>query len=315
MTTTDPREPPTPSVPLADWLDHLSPLDLTALDVAVRFRAPVDLADPACAVVRGLLGERLRDFRCLTRAPTCEGCSETAACDYARVFGGEVDLAGLPGWARGLHPYWLQGLPAAAEIHADARFTARLVVAGFAVPVLPYLDVALRDALARLGAHPRERAPELSASRIARVTLPPAPPAEGARCWRIETLTPLVLRGDMDACARACPQAPWLALLVRAGVRRLGALQHAFSPAPAPWADLPALDDVEVIEGRMERWHGSRMSRRQGQRFPLDGLVGSAVVQGSGMAVTGRLLEALAVTSVGKSTTMGFGAMTAEPIH
>jgi hypothetical protein len=50
-------------LPLEEWLGQLGALELTALDVAVRFRAPVRLADPAGAVVRGLLGERLRDLR------------------------------------------------------------------------------------------------------------------------------------------------------------------------------------------------------------------------------------------------------------
>lgn len=55
------------------------------------------------------------------------------------------------------------------------------------------------------------------------------------------------------------------------------------------------------------------MSRRQGQRFPIDGLVGSAVVEGRALAVVGRLLRMLARTSVGKATTMGFGVLAAEP--
>ena len=302
-------------LPLHRWLGQLAALELTALDIAVHFRAPIRLADPACAVVRGLLGERLRDLRCLTRAPTCEGCADTTRCDYARIFTGEAASSALRTGARALHPYWLQGLPVARTIDAGTRLTARLTVTGPAASALPYLDVALRDALARIGALPRESAPELSASRTQRLALPLAEPVPGASLWRIEASTPLVLRGDPDACERACPRAPWLALLVRAGIRRLDALLGAFSPVAAPpRVEMPRLDDVEVVEGQLVRWRGSRFSQRQGQRFPLDGLTGNAVVRGPAMATAGTLLRVLEVTGVGKATSMGFGVLAAAPL-
>ena len=309
-------------MPLEEWLGQLGTLELTALDVAVRFRAPVRLADPAGAVVRGLLGERLRDLRCLTRAPVCEGCAETARCDYARIFASQAALAESPAGregARDLHPYWLQGLPVARALDAGTQLAARLVVAGFAAAALPYLDVALRDALARLGALPRERAPELSATSTRRVALPLAEPAPGAganaRAWRIEARTPLILRGDAAWCEGACPRAPWLALLVRAGVRRLDALLGAFTPpAMRPRVEMPGLEDVEVVEGRLAPWRGSRYSLRQGQRFPLEGLTGSVVLRGAALGNVGPLLRVLEVTGVGKATSMGFGTLAATPL-
>jgi hypothetical protein len=299
-------------LPLPAWLDQLAALDLTALDVDATFLHPSVLRDPASAVARGLLGERLRSHCCLTRAPTCDACPETARCDYARIFAGDVDPLALPGGARGLHPYWLRGLPADSAIPAGARFTARLVVTAFAAPVLPYLDIALREALVRLGG-PSPAPPRLSSSRTAPVRLPLAVPA--ARLWRIEALTPLVLRGDTEACARACPAAPWLALIARVGVRRVDALLRAFSPAPPPpRVAFPRMDDVEVVSGGLSPRKISRYSRRQGRRFPLDGLVGSAVVRGEAMPALGALLAALSETGVGKATTMGFGVLAAEPL-
>lgn len=122
-----------------------------------------------------------------------------------------------------------------------------------------------------------------------------------------------MLRGDLDISARACPRAPWLALLVRAGIRRLDALLTAFAGATPRYAELPSMVDVEV-EGQLSRWRGSRYSRRQAQRFPLDGLVGRAVARGEAMHEVGALLRVLELTSVGKATSMGFGALSAEPL-
>ena len=53
-------EPGRRSVPApAQGRERERPIELTALDVDVHFRRPVALRDPASAVVRGLLGERL----------------------------------------------------------------------------------------------------------------------------------------------------------------------------------------------------------------------------------------------------------------
>ena len=165
----------------------------------------------------GLLGERFRDLRCTTRATTCDGCTETATCDYARVFASEAS-------ARRLHPFWLQGVPAEPALDPGACITARVLVTSVAAPVLLVPSTSLRDALVRLGA-------KVSASRVQRVALPPEAPRSDALRWRVEAITPLVLRGDLDVCAQMCPRAPWLALLVRAGVRRLDALLRELTPS------------------------------------------------------------------------------------
>src|SRR5947208_326334 len=81
--------------------------------------------------------------------------------------------------------------------------------------------------LARLGASPERPGPRLSASRVSHHR--PAPLA-AERELRIQARTPLLLRGDFEACRAACPGAPWLALLVRSGVRRLDRLMRAFGP-------------------------------------------------------------------------------------
>ena len=57
------------AVPLDAWLEPALALPLIEIAIDVTIRTPVSVSSPACAVVRGLIGQRLRDLRCLTGAP------------------------------------------------------------------------------------------------------------------------------------------------------------------------------------------------------------------------------------------------------
>ena len=120
------------------------------------------------------------------------------------------------------------------------------------------------------------------------------------------------MRGDEEVCRAMCPRVPWLALLVRAGVRRLDALVRAFAPPAGGWlprAELPELATVELIGGGLAPWSSSRFSHRQRRRMPLEGVQGEAAVRGPGVEELAPLLRALAVASVGKATSLGFGTL------
>jgi hypothetical protein len=304
------------AVPLAAWLDAAHALEFSEVRIDVRTLRRIRTHDPVCSIVRGLLGERLRDLRCLTRAPTCDACGEAPRCDYARIFAASATTL-TPSIPRRDPPsFWLQGLPATRDLAAGATFTTRIVATGHAVSRLPYLDVALRDALDRLGSSRgtlQPSATSLSASRLGPIPLPPLP-TTSSRAWVLETLTPLVLRGNHDACLAACPKAPWLALLARAGVRRLDALLRAFAPGvPRARVLFPPLDDVTILDGALSPWSSSRFSQRQQRRMPVEGLAGRVVLAGNGINALAPLLRLLEVTSVGKATTMGFGNLRIEP--
>jgi hypothetical protein len=138
------------------------------------------------------------------------------------------------------------------------------------------------------------------------------PPELPAGPLHLRTETPLWLRGDEALCRALCPGVPWLALLARAGIRRLDALVRAFAPPVGgrlPRAELPDVSTVELICGAFTPWSSSRFSHRQHQRMPLERLQGDAVVHGPNLAALGPLLRALTVTSVGKSTSLGLGTL------
>ncbi len=306
-------------IPLDRWLRALRLPDLTEIEVDVRVFRKVRFNSPVSAVVRGLLGERLRARDCLTGASQCEGCLEWRRCEYAGVFGTSIGLRRAPGGLGDLHPFWLQGLPAALEVLPGAQLTARLVTAGLGGELVHSLHLAFRDALGRLGEAANRQdgtAPLLSPSRAQRTPLAVA--RSDSDTWWIEARTPLLLTQPRHADhLPACAAASWLPPLLGAGMRRLKALAVMFGATDTmPPVALPQMDDIEIVSGELAAWNGSVVSRRQGRAFPLeDGIVGGALVRGSAMPVLGPLLQLLERTGVGKKTTMGFGHLAVEPVR
>lgn len=294
-------EPPADSLPLVDWLRPALDLPLIEISVDVVIHRRIQLSSPTCAVLRGLMGKRLRDLRCLTGAATCAGCVETTRCDYARTFEGESP-----------HSFWFQGIPATQTIESGVKLTCRLYLASPAHASAPFLDVALRDALRALDAEA-----VLSPSRWRREPLGElAAPASPEGPLHLRTETPMCLRGDDAICRQLCPRVPWLALLVRAGVRRLDALVRTFAPPPGgrlPRAELPDLSTIDLLDGALRPWSSSRFSHRQHRRMPLRGLAGDVSLQGEQLHALVPLLRALAVTGVGKATSLGFGVVRMVP--
>ncbi len=299
-----------PPIPLASWVAWATRLEVRSIEVEARFDRPIRARDPLNVVARGLLGERLRDLRCLTRAPSCAGCTEAADCDYGLVFDDALGVAeGGSDGSGAPRPFWLQGVPASTEVAAGSALRARLLAVGPAIRALPYLDVALRGAMERLGAAPglAVMGVHLSASRIAVAAVPALRPGT---TLRIATATPVALRGNWDAARAACPAAPWLALLLRGAVRRLDQLATTFGGSDErPFASFPPLDDIEVLSGGLSRWTGARISHKQQRRIPLEGLAGDVVVRGRGLAEATPLLAAAGLFGIGKLTSMGFGVL------
>lgn len=285
------------AIPLREWVRPALHLSLVQLTVDLTLRGAVRTNSPICAVVRGLIGQRFRELRCLTGADHCSGCSHRALCDYAQIFDDED-----------VHAFWLRGLPATTQARAGSTFAVTLHLATPAHAAAPYLEVAVRDAL-------RALAPDglLRPTRWARGALGdllPAPTDPAA--VHLRAGTPWVLRGNHEAYRSRSPQAPWFALLVGAGIRRVDALLRRFAPSATghrPRADVPDLADVAVVAGRLRPWSSSRFSHRQARRIPLRGLQGSATLTGRHLDATLPLLRILTVTGVGKATALGLGTL------
>ncbi|MBI5514305.1 MAG: CRISPR system precrRNA processing endoribonuclease RAMP protein Cas6 [Deltaproteobacteria bacterium] len=289
---------------LEAWLRPLREVPLALCPVTLRATAEARWAEPLNTLLRGVLGSRLRALRCLTGAPDCGGCPHTMTCDYAGLF--ETPGARTPGahGARGVHPFWLRGVPAVQSLAAGSVVNAELWAVGFGVPLLPYLEVSLREAAARLQPTPLVGLPGQGGPRA----WPHA--SYSSDTWKIETLTPCVVDPDLERGRRSCPGAPWLPVLVRAMVRRAATLMGAFAPEierePAPLLDLSR---VEILGGGLTRWSASRFSARQGQWVPLRGWTGSLTVRGDVLWDIGPLFQVAARTGIGKNTALGFGGL------
>ena len=290
---------------------------LAAIAVEVTFRRDSALGAPFGVVVRGLLGARLRDLRCQTGAPSCVDCMEASRCDYMQIFDTPPNPLAAQPTSQATHPFWLQPSSMLDHFAAGACLRVRLVACGHALTSGPWLEVALRDALRvvrserALGtAGALDVGPaniEVISSRIARVA--------GERAVRVEAKTAVIAAGN-EALARIdCPAAPWLATLVRAGLRRSSALTRAYAPSVATVkVPLPDLRAIERVSGEMVPWSSSRWSQRQGQRVPLRGFMGAVVLRGDAVAELAPLLRTMALTNVGKATSMGFGEISVEAV-
>lgn len=271
-------------------------------------RRDVRLQDPACSVVRGLVGDRFRATRCSTGAAGCDGCEATEGCDFARAFG--ASGAGVA--EADPRPFWLRGVPADERLSTGTTVHAELITLAGVTPSEPMLAAAFYDALSRLGA-----------DALARHTLRILPdamlpwtdaPSRPARAWRITALTPLRIQGDPARSRENCPALPWLASLASAGIRRVADLVARYGGGmTAPRVRMPSLREVRVERQDLRAWRGSRFSQRQQKRIALDGMLGSIDVTGIDALVA--LLRVLERTSVGKSTALGFGSLRVDPIE
>lgn len=294
------------------WLAQHGPLDLWSLSFDALTTRDISLQDPLCTTLRGLLGNQLRGLRCLTRAPSCAGCPEIPRCDYVRLFD-----AGLYAHTGHVPPFWLQGVTHEKQLPAGHRSSGRLILLGTEKAMLPYLEAALRDALLVLGRSARSEGlwkPALSVRLRPPVQLP-WPSGPRAERWVLRAQSPLILSDDPEEAARACPEAPELALLLRAGVRRLYRLYRASGQEGSfDTLELPDLTGIRKDFGEMMPWKGSRYSQRQHQRMPLGGRLGELEVSGEVLLELSPLLALLPLLSVGKQTTLGMGHLIAEPL-
>lgn len=283
--------------PLSSWLAAGAHLHVTRFRVLVTPRRPGRLRNPVSAVVRGLLGERLRALQCVTRASVCDGCPETLHCGYHQLFERVHD-------AMETRAFWLQGIP--FDELLDARpFEATLCTWGMSNPMLTALDLAFRDALVQVG--DRNRPPNrITVTKVDTVGWGSV--ASPVQQVTLVARSPLALRGDREGAATLCPAEPSFGLLLRAGVRRIAALLRAsgVQPARVAWPDL---SKVHRVGAPWRWWSSSRYSHRHERRQPLEGYTGSLSLTGDGLQEVLPLLCALELTNVGRHTTYGLGEL------
>ncbi|WP_290652122.1 CRISPR system precrRNA processing endoribonuclease RAMP protein Cas6 [Aquisalimonas sp.] len=283
----------------------------------------VSLPEYPGALWRGALGARLRRDACITRAPTCEGCTARHRCAYGQVFE-PVPSARATGLAAGFRdlprPYVVCPLHGGGTYGAGRHLTLALVLMEGA---FGYLHAMLRAAQ-RLSLHDvRMRVVDRRVIRPDQAAAPSCDPVrpEGyliepplaPRAARVVLEHPVRLRRDnrtLDVGAFR------LDAFCSAILRRVSSLREATGKSmQADFAGL--LDHVRSglrLHGASLTWQeAERYSARQGQRVPQGGLVGTFEVHGD-LAPIWPWLWTGQWTHVGKGAVMGLGRYRVEPL-
>jgi hypothetical protein len=270
------------------WVEQLARFSLVRVSCRIHVMRDLELRELACIQVRGQLGAFFREQRCLTGAPSCEGCGEAKECDFSRIFDANASPHKTPG-------YWLRGVPATSTLTASKQGQPSLFMLEQDASIPAFLGDSLRRSLLSLGrpANASSWQPALSTSpaQIERVALPRCPPA---RRWRIESRTPMDLRSDDPGRHQAnCPEVPEFSLLVDAAIRRLHRLaQEALPGEEFPSLKRPDLRGVRKVEGGLEPHKARRFSHRQLQSMPIEGFDGMLLVEGDALEELSPLLGA-----------------------
>lgn len=298
---------PPDALPLSAWLAALPAVSVHEVTVSMVPSRAARFGEPLAVVARGLLGDAFRARRCLTSAPRCDACPESALCDFDRVFERDGGI--------GQRPFWLRGLHASPQLDPRDRLRVTLAVLERERAMLPDFTAALRHALGALG-HVDARNEVGVPARAVSPLIAPGASEDPVGAVRIETRTPLLLRGDDDGGAALCPDAPGFGKLLRAGVRRLAAIARVSEPSRrVPAVAWPDLRGLRRFDDQMIPWRAARFSRAQRRTQPLEGVAGSAVIEGPALAPVLPLLRAMERVGVGKKTSFGFGEIRVEAMR
>ncbi len=141
--------------------------------------------------------------------------------------------------------------------------------------------------------------------------LEPPPPAPSAVAVHFRTPTRLVERGRVVAEFS-------LRTLVRSAMSRLSAMLafHCDSELEVDFADIlrRVHEDTELVDRDVRRVPLKRWSNRQQRRIGLEGVVGTVVWRGPGLAAAWPYLWAGRITHVGKGAIFGLGSYELEAL-
>lgn len=270
---------------------------------------PIDSSGPPAHVWRSVLGRQLRKNVCVTRMPSCNGCTLFERCDYP-VFFEQTTVAHRPHEFPPVPPR-----PYALHVRSEgAGDILRLTLVGRrAISRLPLLIGTLESGAKQGVGRDRKSIvlskPTVKANRYAH---PNMPADLNARILELPQV-PHRVRLHLDSPLR----------LVRLGQRlgaetlTAGALEDALvhrvrtlawgigveipdRPAPKP--------EIAVEEADLTDSGARRFSARQKQTMSLNGVTGTLTLGGDGLPTIWPWLWAGQYLQLGKSTTQGLGA-------
>lgn len=308
-------------------------LPIARYRLSFRMHDTLRLPNFAGSMLRGRFGAALRRTACLTRAPTCSGCSIVSSCAYSTIFDAPAPASHeLQTFDRVPNPYVIEP-PAIGtrEIAAGTLLSFGLVLIGRALEQLPLIVYVMQRALAHTPGKDAARGEleqvtwelhdrsvtvwEATNPRIRPHRADLEVPAFGnCTLARLDIRTPLRLQ-DNGRPLRAGELSP--RKLTTALIRRAALLFefHAQRPGLGAQASALARHAATLADERALTWHDwSRYSARQGQRMTLGGVLGTWVLRGE-LAPLVPWLWLGQWLHVGKNATMGMGHYTLSLGH
>ena len=296
-------------------------------------RERLELPFFAGSMLRGAFGHALRRLVCLTRAPSCSGCSLRATCAYPRIFEPhDVDVAsvGLPAASAQPTPPLAFEPPALGRksVGPGGSWSFSVKLFGKAIEDLPLVVEAVRRA-AEKGFGSRSACGDLVGVEALTdgVAFPLFDPSHASlQNWRnmlsraptIPVSEPLELRlatplrmqtnarrlsvDDVDASKLVAGILRRARLLVASAGEADACLEVAQWPVKA-WIDEAR---SASLEKRLDWVDWTRHSRRQSKLMTLGGWIGSARLFDSTSTVR-SILALGTLTGLGKETVFGFG--------
>ncbi len=269
------------------------------------------------SVVRGTLGNALRQATCITGKKSCRGCVLLPSCVYARFF---EQAPGIE-IARGkhLHPFALHFPKLRSRFAEGDVLPLEIRLFGRAIQDAPYFIHALRLAAEKgfgryrakfhlqsvlVRYHPQDNWHKPGSKPPAQACYPPIP-----NIVRVHLTTPLRIRyqkrlvGAETLTARIFLAQLWnrarnLEKLAEEGLR---------VPAPEHAAENILMTEKNLHWVTLRRWSG-----RQKTEMCIDGLLGSFELSGTELARWWPLLWYGQWMQLGKLTSMGMGAYSVE---
>jgi len=257
--------------------------------------------------LHGALGHTLRRMACLQEhRQACPGCPLLGECAYVELFeppappgggGGVTDRAPPP---LVIAPERTAFGAASMSLKPGDRLDFRIVLIGErAARHAALVRIAVGEAIwPGLGSHAASNQ-DREALRLDAFTLLDAQPEEAPAAAVIELLTPLRMKSGSGFARELEAGLFWRTL-----VRRAETLAALYGQ---PLEGVPAEPGFAVAATKIRNVRVERSSSRQQARMTWDGLVGSARLEGPGLADAWPLLRFGERVQVGKGTSFGCG--------
>lgn len=309
-----------PSLSICHWRAHLRATE------SLRFPPPTPTG-----TLRGAFGTHLRLALCPTPDAECAQCLFAADCDYPPLFKGHfADRTRAERHADPPVPVLVRPAdPTLRELDRGQRFTVDLLLFGAAQRYAALSLATLRRlALSGLGPLDRRVAFDLHALHALDAQLSPHADAfacqpyalaavervedDDLRAVRVHFETPLFLRINSALVTRPSP-----ADLVVSAVRRVRDLVAAYGD-DSPIAERNTLaahaDGLRARDEDLRVHRAQRTSSRTHETHPLEGVVGSLVIEGA-LGPVMPWLRAVERVQLGRKTAFGLGRIRLEPLR